>query len=124
MTTDEQVRRLMSLIKKGMSLCTAAAKSGMSEPTARKYRRAGKLPRQIKAPRTWRTRPNSFEAVWPEVLELLDRDAGLQAKTVLEELLRLNSEKCARRCPSAAFACQNRPALLICLWNRTLGALG
>ena len=52
MTTDEQVRRLMSLIKKGMPLCTAAAKSGMSEPTSRKYRRAGKLPGQMKAPRT------------------------------------------------------------------------
>ena len=88
MTTDEQVRRLMSLIKKGMPLCTAAAKSGMSEPTARKYRRAGKLPGQMKAPRTWRTRPDPFEAVWPEVLELLDRDAGLQAKTVLKELQR------------------------------------
>lgn len=33
MTTDEQVRRLMSLIKKGLPLSTAAAKAGMSEPT-------------------------------------------------------------------------------------------
>ena len=88
MTTDEQVRRLMSLIKKGLPLCTAAAKSGMSEPTARKYRRAGKLPGQMKPPRTWRTRPDPYEAVWPEVQALLEQDAGLQAKTVLKELQR------------------------------------
>jgi DNA-binding CsgD family transcriptional regulator len=42
MTTDQQVRRLMLLIKKGLPLSTAAVKAGMSEPTARKYRRAGK----------------------------------------------------------------------------------
>ena len=71
MTTDEQVRRLMSLIEKGMRLCTAAAKSGMSELVARKYRRAGKLPGQMKAPRTWLTRPDPLEAAWPYVLELL-----------------------------------------------------
>ena len=88
MTTDKQVRRLMSLIKKGLPLSTAAVKAGMSEPTARKYRRAGKLPGQMKAPRTWRTRPDPFEAVWPEVEALLGQDAGLQAKTVLQELQR------------------------------------
>ena len=86
MTTDEQVRRLMSLIKKGVPLSTAAVKGGMSEPTARKYRRAGQLPGQMKAPHTWRTRPDPFEAVWAEVDELLEQDAGLQAKTVFEEL--------------------------------------
>ena len=30
----------MSLLKEGTPLVTAAAKAGMSEPTARKYRRA------------------------------------------------------------------------------------
>jgi hypothetical protein len=34
MTTDQQVRRLMLLIKKGLPLSTAAVKAGMSEPTA------------------------------------------------------------------------------------------
>ena len=34
MTTDEQVRRLMSLMKKGLPLCAAAVKAEMSEPTA------------------------------------------------------------------------------------------
>ena len=35
MTTDQQVRLLMSLIKSGLSLPAAAAKAGMSERTAR-----------------------------------------------------------------------------------------
>lgn len=88
MTTDEQVRRLMSLIKNGLALSTAAVKAGMSEPTARKYRRAGKLPEEMKAAHAWRTRPDPFEAVWAEVQALLARDAGLQAQTVFAELQR------------------------------------
>ena len=41
MTTDAQVRLLMRMIKTGLPLMTAAAKAGMSEGTARKYRRLG-----------------------------------------------------------------------------------
>ena len=86
MTTDQQVRLLMSLIKSGLSLPAAAAKAGMSERTARKYRRAGKLPSQLGVAHTWRTRADPFEAVWPEIETLLEQDAGLEAKTVFEEL--------------------------------------
>ena len=88
MTTDQQVRLLMLMIKQGMSLVTAAAQSGMSERTARKYRSSGKLPSALRAPHTWRTREDPFEAVWREVEALLEPDAGLQAKTVFEELVR------------------------------------
>jgi transposase len=78
----------MSLINKGVPLSTAAAKAGMSEPTARKYRRSGKLPGGPRPARTWRTRPDPFAAVWEEAEQLLQMDAGLQAKTVFEELER------------------------------------
>ena len=88
MTTDQPVRLLMLMIKQGMSLVTAAAQSGMSERTARKYRSSGKLPSALRAPHTWRTREDPFEAVWREVEALLEPDAGLQAKTVFEELVR------------------------------------
>jgi hypothetical protein len=87
MTTDQQVRLLMSLIKRGIPLSTAAAKAGMSEPTARKYRRQGKVPSEMRVPHTWRTREDPFEEVWPEVEALLEQDAGLQAKTVFAELV-------------------------------------
>ena len=66
MTTDQQVRLLMSLIKKGFPLATAAVKAGMSEGTARKYRRLGKPPSEVGAPHGWRTRSDPFEAVWAE----------------------------------------------------------
>ena len=52
MTTDQQVRLLMSLIKKGLPLATAAVKAGMSERTARKYRGLGKLPSEACAAHT------------------------------------------------------------------------
>ena len=88
MTQDQQVRRLMSLLMKGMPLSTAAAKAGMSEPTARKYRKLGRMPRELRKPHDWRTRPDPFAEVWPEIEAFLERDAGLQAKTVFEELQR------------------------------------
>ncbi len=88
MTTDQQVRLRMSLIKKGLPLVTAAVKAGMSEGTARKYRRLGKLPSEVGAAHGWRTRSDPFEAVWAEAEALLEQDSGLQAKTVFEELQR------------------------------------
>jgi len=84
--TDEQVRLLMSLISKGMPQVTAAAKAGMSERTARKYIRSGSMPSALKTPRTWRTRPDPFVEVWPEIQSLLSQDGGLQAKAVWGEL--------------------------------------
>lgn len=89
MSTDQQVRRLMSLIKKGLPLFTAAVKAGMSEPTACKYRRAGKLPSELKASHVWRTRPDPFSEVWPEIEALIECEGGgLEAKAVFEELPR------------------------------------
>ena len=61
----------------------------MSEPTARKYRRAGKLDWSDGRRRAYGGHgADPFEAVWPEVEALLGQDAGLQAKTVLQELQR------------------------------------
>jgi transposase len=76
----------MSLITQGIPQVTAAAKAGMSERTARKYVRSGRAPSQAKAPHTWRTRPDPFAEVWPEVEALLRQDGGLQAKTIWTEL--------------------------------------
>lgn len=76
----------MSLITQGIPQVTAAAKAGMSERTARKYVRSGRAPSQAKVPHTWRTRPDPFAEVWPEVEALLRQDGGLQAKTIWTEL--------------------------------------
>lgn len=88
MVTMQQVRRLMSLISKGVPLATAAAKAGMSEPTARKYRKLGKGPVVLRPVHDWRTRSDPFAEVWAEVEALLEQDGGLQAKTVFAELKR------------------------------------
>jgi len=67
---------------------TAAAKAGMDAKTARKYRRLGQLPSELPAAPRWRNRPDPFIEVWGEVRELLNVNAGLEAKTVFEYLQR------------------------------------
>ena len=46
MVTDQQVRRLKSLMQKKNTLAQAAAEAGMDEKTARKWRDSDKLPSQ------------------------------------------------------------------------------
>ena len=88
MVTDRQFRRLMKLIKTEKTLAAAAAKAGMDEKTARKYRNAGKTPGELAKPHTWRTRPDPFAEVWPQVRDHLEDNAGLEAKTLFEWLQR------------------------------------
>jgi hypothetical protein len=82
MKKDAEVQLYMKERSKGTSKRVAAARAGMSERTARKYERAGKLPSQLKRPRTWRTRTNPFEEDWPWVVQQLERDPALQASTL------------------------------------------
>ena len=88
MVTDRQVRILMEFLGKGKNLITAASKADMDEKTARKYRRLGKLPSDIKVEHTWRTREDSFSDVWEEIKEKLEINPGLEAKTLFEDLQR------------------------------------
>lgn len=88
MVTDGQVRLLMKRIQTEKSLAMAAAKSGMSEKTARKYRDSGKLPGEVRPSHTWRTRLDPFEAVWGEVRAHLEREPGLEARTLFEAIQR------------------------------------
>src|ERR671926_70220 len=82
MKKDAEVLRYMRERRKGTNQELAAARAGMSVKTARKYERAGKLPSQLKEPRTWRTRANPFEEDWPWVVEQLQRDPALQGATL------------------------------------------
>jgi hypothetical protein len=57
----------------------------MDRKSARKHR-AGLLPSEARAargPRLWRTRSDPLAAVWPEIEEMLRREPGLQAVTLL-----------------------------------------
>jgi hypothetical protein len=88
MVTDQQVRRLMKLTSKEKTLAAAAAKAGMDEKTARKYRRSGVLPSTVKAEHSWRTRPDPFTDIWGSVAEKLELNPGLEAKTLFADLQR------------------------------------
>ena len=88
MVTDRQVRRLMELDAKGEKLGTAAAKCGMNEKTARKYRRLRRLPSQVKTPHLWRTRDDPFAEVWEQARGILTQLPGLEAKVLFEHLRR------------------------------------
>ncbi len=78
----------MKLIQQEKTLATAAAKAGMDEKTARKYRDSGMLPSQMNASHNWRTRKDSFEGVWEEMRGWLEINPGLEAKTLFEDLQR------------------------------------
>lgn len=88
MIQDAQVLKLRQLIGKGLPLYLAALKVGMDTKTARKYRHADRLPSESLAPRTWRTREDPFQDVWPELRERLELNPGLQAKSLFEDLQR------------------------------------
>ena len=88
MVTDREVRRLMELLGKGMSLVAAAAKADMDEKTARKYRSLGKMPHELRVEHFWRTREDPFEDFWAWVEENLKINPGLEAKTLFEDLQR------------------------------------
>ncbi len=64
----------------------SAAKAGLSVRTARRVEQATALPSR-RGPRTWRTREDPLAAVWEaEAVPLLERDAQLNAVTLLAEL--------------------------------------
>ena len=82
MVTDKQVRRLLVEANKQKTKSLAAAKAGMDEKTARKYLKLCKLPSQLKKPRTYRTRQDPFEDIWPKVSSHLELNPGLEAMTL------------------------------------------
>jgi len=89
MVTDPQIRRLRRLDRRGLPKELAAAKAGIDPKTACKYRRLGLLPSEVKRmDRDWRTRPDPFGEVWPELQEQLTLNPGLEAKTLFLELQR------------------------------------
>lgn len=88
MVTDEQVKRLRKLNQNNTTQEIAAAKSGMSVKTARKYLQSDLLPSEMKKPRHWRTRKNPFESHWQEITGLLETNPGLQATTIFKYLQR------------------------------------
>jgi hypothetical protein len=85
--TDHQVHKFKQH-RNTLSQVAAAAKSGISERSARRIEGADALPSQ-RPERSWRTRDDPLANVWEaEVVPLLKVDAQLNAVTLLEELQR------------------------------------
>lgn len=85
--TDHQVHKFKQH-RNTLSQVAAAAKSGISERSARRIEGADALPSQ-KPERNWRTRDDPLSEVWnAEVVPLLKVDVQLTAVTLLEELQR------------------------------------
>ena len=82
MKKDGEIKLLLDERGKGTKQKLAAARAGVSERTARKYEQAGKLPSQMKKPRTHRTRDDPFVGDWPWVEAQIRDDPALQTKTL------------------------------------------
>ena len=85
--TDHQVNKYKQH-RNRLSQVAAAAKTGISERSARRIDHCETLPSQQPV-RVWRTREDPLAAAWEaEVVPLLQGDAQLNAVTLLEELQR------------------------------------
>ena len=92
MVTDKQVRRLLVLVKTDGKSGNCGGEGGDGCEDGAQVSAAGTGTEQLPAAPRWRTRPDAFAEVWAEIRELLEVNAGLEAKTVFEYL--------QRRCPA------------------------
>jgi len=90
--TNQQVIRLKQMLVQNNQEISSA-KSGMSSKTARKYIKSGKLPSELKKQRYWKTRSNVFEEELERIELMLEKSPGLEAKTILNHLIELDSSK-------------------------------
>jgi hypothetical protein len=88
MVTARHIQRLRHFDHQGWPKGQAAAKAGIDDKTARKYRRLGRLPSAVRMAHDWRTRPDPFADVWPQVEEQLTLHPGLEALTLFTWLQR------------------------------------
>ena len=88
MVTDQQVQRLFKIMHTEPTMAIAAAKAGMDEKTARKYRRLGKFPSEVKPAHDWSGHADAFIDVWDDIKAKLSLNGGLEAKTLFTYLQR------------------------------------
>lgn len=93
MKKNGEIQLLLNERRKGVKQKVAAARAGMSERTARKYERAGKLPSELRKSRSHRTRQNPFEQDWPWVEQQLQSDPALQTKTLFALICQMSPNR-------------------------------
>lgn len=85
--TDAQVKKLRGEMAKTSNVGVSAVRAGMHRNTATKYLKMDALPSDLHRARTWRTRQDPFEEVWPSIVEKLKEQPRLQAKTLFDDLV-------------------------------------
>ncbi len=93
MIIDKQVLRMRELMNKKEPLKKACLMTGMSENTARKYRKLNKLPSECKKPHQWNTRRDPFASDWELIAKLLSAEPDLQSTTIFNHLQKLHPGK-------------------------------
>lgn len=85
--TDRQVRKLREEMARHGEVGLASMRAGMDRTTGRKYLRMGKLPSELRRPRTWRTRPDPFAEDWAGIEARLTEAPELEALALFEDLM-------------------------------------
>ncbi len=91
--SDQQIKLLKRYYNMRYNQEQSAAKVGISVKTARKYLRILKLPSELKKPRNWKTRKDPFEDEKLFIENLIKTAPELEAKTVMDELIRNYPDK-------------------------------
>ena len=85
------------------NLTESALRAGVERKTARKYAVEGSPgPDEPRPARHWRTRPDGFADIWPEVEAQLGREPQLEAKVLFEEVLERHGGRVTGRHPAPA----------------------
>jgi hypothetical protein len=74
--SDRLVMRYMTSRSQHQTQSTAAAMAGISERSARRIDKHPQFPSQKKQPRTWRTRLDPLETIWPDKLRFMPSSGG------------------------------------------------
>ena len=82
------------IVEKGKDVDDGRCKSGHgAEYGTEVSKKSGKLPSECRPERTWRTRPDPYESVWPEGEGILKRSPAVEATTVFDHLNRVHEGK-------------------------------
>ena len=87
------VDKVPQLQRRQLSGAETTNKVPYIEVDSRHYRATRKERRKMLTPRSWRTRPDAFVAVWRQVEEQLERNSSVETKQLFQHLQRLHPGK-------------------------------
>jgi len=96
MTCTKQQIKLLRKYAAAYTVEVAAAKAGMAYSTAKRYlsskKKTDRVPK-VPVARNWKTRQDAFAEVWLELKQMLERDQGLEAQTLMDWLVESYPDK-------------------------------